>query len=95
MPKDVENVVKQRDITCVYCGAAFTDSTKSRKTIPTWEHIINDISLCGADNIALCCCSCNASKGAKLLVDWLDSKYCKQKGITKHTVSDIVKSHLT
>ena len=35
--------------------------------------------------------SCNASKGAKLLKTWLESKYCKDKGITKDTVALVVK----
>lgn len=35
--------------------------------------------------------SCNASKGAKLLKTWLESKYCKDKIITKDTVALVVK----
>jgi len=35
--------------------------------------------------------SCNASKGTKLLEDWLESAYCKRKGITAHTIASVVK----
>jgi hypothetical protein len=35
--------------------------------------------------------SCNASKGAKLLLDWLQSDYCKRNKITKDSVAQVVK----
>jgi len=46
------------------------------------------------ENISRCCVSCNASKGQKNLDDWLESPYCKKKGITSETVADIVKQAL-
>ena len=94
IPKDVEELVKQRDISCVYCGISFINSQPTQKTMPTWEHIINNIKINGTDNIALCCRSCNASKGAKLLVVWLSTKYCQTKGITKDNVATVVKNQL-
>lgn len=69
IPKEVEKLVLERDTHCVYCGVDFSTEHISRKTKPSWEHIINDIRIIGSDNIALCCMSCNASKGAKLLQD--------------------------
>ncbi len=36
--------------------------------------------------------SCNASKGAKLIEDWLESDYCKRKGITVDSVDLVVKN---
>lgn len=62
--------------------------------MPTWEHIINDARIVNIDNIALCCCSCNASKGAKALATWINSNYCKKKKITIQTVADVVKRAL-
>jgi hypothetical protein len=94
IPKDVEELVKERDSNCIYCGISFTISILTRKTKPTWEHIINDIRINGPENIALCCGSCNASKGSKRLIDWLKSNYCSIKGITKNTVSEVVKIHI-
>ena len=35
--------------------------------------------------------SCNASKGAKLLEDWLESDYCKRNNINKDSVAQVVK----
>jgi 5-methylcytosine-specific restriction endonuclease McrA len=94
IPKNVEALVKERDTNCVYCGISFINSVITYKTRPTWEHIINDIRINEPANIALCCGSCNASKGTKILNDWLNSKYCATKGITKHNVATVVKEHL-
>jgi len=94
IPKYVEEIVRQRDLNCIYCGISFIDVTYTYKTRPTWEHIINDIRINGPDNIALCCGSCNASKGRKLLIDWLNSEYCSTKNITKYSVATIVKEQL-
>lgn len=94
IPKEIELIVLDRDQNCIYCGITFIDSDVNRKTRRTWEHIINDIRINGSENIALCCGSCNASKGNKNLVDWLESNYCKVKGITKDSVAFVVKKHL-
>ena len=92
--KNVEELVKRRDISCVYCGISFANPVVTHKTRPTWEHIVNDIRINGPDNIALCCGSCNASKGRKLLSDWLNGKYCATKGITRDNVAVVVKEYL-
>jgi hypothetical protein len=92
IPKEVEELVKIRDTSCVYCGINFKFDNAIRKHKPSWEHIVNDIRINTINNIALCCVSCNASKGAKELEDWINSSYCQRKNITLKTVSDVVKS---
>jgi hypothetical protein len=94
IPKEVEEQVRKRDLCCVYCGITFNKNSYDHKTRPTWEHIINDIRINGPENIALCCGSCNASKGVKKLEDWLNSNYCATKGITNNTVAPVVKDFL-
>lgn len=91
IPGWLEKEVRERDKTCVYCGVEFTPSKVAKKTAASWEHIINDAKIITKGNIALCCCGCNASKGAKKLSDWLGSKYCEERNINKDTVSPIVK----
>lgn len=91
IPKNTEDIVKERDLKCVYCGIVFSTENISRKDKPSWEHIINDIRINSTDNIALCCMSCNASKGSKLLEYWLESDYCKKKEITVDSVAEVVK----
>lgn len=94
IPKEVEKMVLLRDLSCVYCGLRFIDADQNKKTRKTWEHIINDIRINGVENIALCCGSCNASKGNKKLVEWLGSKYCETENINKNSVDLVVKKHL-
>lgn len=91
IPREVENFVKQRDLACVYCRVEFSSDDGDRKSKPSWEHIVNDIRINGIDNITLCCMSCNASKGAKLLEDWLETDYCKRKEIAVHSIATVVK----
>lgn len=94
IPKNVEELVKEKDVNCVYCGISFRNTVVTHKTRPNWEHIVNDIRINGTENIALCCGSCNASKGTKLLSIWLNSKYCAKKGITKDNVAPVILQYL-
>jgi len=66
----------------------------SRKSVATWEHIVNDARIVTRQNIARCCASCNSSKGTKELSVWIESTYCKRRGIDRDTVADIVKQAL-
>jgi hypothetical protein len=97
IPPEMEAAIRKRDQVCVYCGIEFLDAAAnngSRKRIATWEHIVNDASIVTLENIALCCNSCNASKGAKPLVDWLSSSYCRRKGIAAASVANVVQAHM-
>lgn len=91
IPAWLEKEVQDRDKSCVYCGVEFTTAKVSKKSAPSWEHIINDTAVITRENIALCCCGCNSSKGQKQLSVWLKSNYCKEHGITTDTVSPIIK----
>ncbi len=91
IPAWLEKEVRERDKRCVYCGDEFTLASVSRKSAASWEHIINDAKIITRENIVLCCCGCNASKGQKQLSVWLQSKYCKDRGIDLETVAPIVK----
>jgi len=91
IPTWLEKEVRERDKKCVYCGVVFTPTKVSKKTCASWEHIINDATIITRENIALCCCGCNASKGQKPLSVWLESKYCKERGISPDSVAPIIK----
>lgn len=91
IPPDLEKEIRERDKVCVYCGNAFLSHKLSTKASASWEHIINDASIVNRDNICLCCRGCNASKGQKQLSNWLTSKYCFERGITRDTVAPIIK----
>lgn len=93
IPAPLEAEIRRRDTQCVYCGVRF-GSDGTRKTTATWEHIVNDARIVTRENIALCCFSCNASKGAKLLTDWLTSDYCERRGISPESATSIVRQAL-
>jgi 5-methylcytosine-specific restriction endonuclease McrA len=90
IPKSLEDEVLARDSSCIYCGVAF-GSTNDHGNRPTWEHIINDEQIITRENIARCCRACNSSKGTKPLPNWIESTYCKRRGITREKVAEIVK----
>jgi hypothetical protein len=94
IPDWLENEIKERDKSCVYCRIEFGSSKKTRKSKATWEHIINDARIINRENIVRCCCGCNSSKGTKRLSDWLGSDYCKKHGITIDTVAEVVRKAL-
>jgi len=97
IPDWLEKEVIERDKTCVYCGIQMIEKMPPhglRKTVATWEHIINDASIVSRENIARCCVACNSSKGTKKLSDWIQSSYCKKLGINKDTVAEVVKKAL-
>jgi 5-methylcytosine-specific restriction endonuclease McrA len=94
IPHLLEREVIERDRCCVYCGIKFTARSESRRDRPSWEHIINDARIITRENIARCCIGCNSSKGTKNLVEWLRSKYCRTRGITRESLAMVVKSAL-
>lgn len=97
IPDWLEKEVRERDKTCVYCGIQMIEKVPQRgprNAIATWEHIVNDASIISPENIARCCWGCNSSKGTKKLSDWIESSYCKKRGINKNTVAEVVKEAL-
>jgi hypothetical protein len=94
IPDWLESEVIKRDTHCVYCGVEFIPFDQTRKSKPSWEHIVNDERTITPANIARCCMSCNASKGARQLSVWLESGYCRKRNITRDTVAPVVKMAL-
>jgi len=94
IPSWLEAEVRARDTACVYCGTPFVYPAQSRRSKPSWEHIINDETIISRENIALCCVGCNASKGQKLLADWLESAYAKRHGVTREAVAEVIRKAL-
>lgn len=85
--------MRERDRTCVYCGTLFATAT-ARRSRPSWEHIVNDVSIVTRENIALCCIGCNASKGTKTLAAWLRSPYCQTRDISSRSFAPVAQAAL-
>jgi hypothetical protein len=94
IPAWLEIEATARDTHCVYCRISFSAMPFKRSSKPSWEHIINDARIITRENIVLCCIGCNASKGQKTLAAWLDSKYCKARGITAESIAPIARAAL-
>ena len=94
IPSWLEDEVRARDGSCIYCGGNFARAYLDRRSKPSWEHIVNDARIITRENIALCCIGCNASKGAKSLSEWLRSKYCASRSITATSVAAVARAAL-
>ena len=92
--RDLAVEVLARDVRCIYCSREFSFAGP-RASFPSWEHIVNDLTIVNAQNIALCCVGCNASKGRKALEAWLESAYCKERDITLSSMAPIATQALT
>lgn len=98
VPAGPEAKIRKRDKRCVYCHVKMKPCPKARgvpRNKATWEHINNnDVNPKHLINIVICCGACNSSKGAKKLLAWFESDYCKANDINKKTVSAVVRNWL-
>lgn len=98
IPQALESEIRRRDKLCVYCHAVMKKHPHARGVPPdkaTWEHIDNnDLDPDSENNIVMCCGACNTSKGAKTLLEWFESEYCRSKNINERTVSVVVRKWL-
>ena len=96
IPAPIERRLRARDASCVYCLRAFGAARTDR---PTIEHLNEKPPFhwrdgLREDGLALCCVSCNSSRGAKSLRAWFQTPYCTQRGITSETVAEPVRQYL-
>lgn len=101
IPDDVLSEIIERDKQCVYCRKVmiYPYIKENAKDSATIEHLSPFPPFywhegMQADNIVMCCGSCNPSRGAKMLADWFKTRYCVDKEINENTVADSVKSYL-
>jgi hypothetical protein len=98
--KELKKIIK-RDKNCVYCHKRmiYPYDVNNRKDSATIEHLnFNgpfywDKGL-KAEDIVICCGSCNSSRGKKRLHDWFKTSYCRNREISEKTVSKPVKTYL-
>lgn len=102
IPDADEAMIRQRDKLCVYCGKAMIfpfDRTRQidSATIEHLSHLRPFYFHEGmtSDNIVICCGECNSRRGALPLLDWFNTQYCRDNGISADTVAEPVKNYLT
>lgn len=97
IPRDIELEIRARDRRCVYCRRRF--SRALRTTMATIEHLNEKPPFhwhqgLNEGGLAICCGSCNSSRGRKTLRDWFESPYCGRRNIRATTVAAPVKRYL-
>jgi len=96
IPEDELKVIRARDKTCVYCHKTMIDPGADgwRGDWATIEHLNYLPPWNNPATVAICCWSCNASRGNKKLLDWFRAPYCMDKNINKKTVAEPVKKYV-
>lgn len=101
IPDDVLSDIMERDKECVYCRKALINpySTENRRDSATIEHLspvppFHWSDGMKADNIVMCCGSCNSSRRDKELTDWFKSSYCISRNINENNVAEPVKNYI-
>ena len=89
--KELEQV-RCRDTTCVYCHKEMAQPNPNvwRGDWATIEHLNHLPPWNNPKTIAICCSSCNSSRGKKTILEWFESDFCKKKNISPLTVAEPV-----
>ena len=102
IPPEIEDAIRARDKRCVYCRKRMTAYPHIRgaptANAATIEHLAGlplyplRYEQTGFDtgSIAICCGSCNSSRGGFPITDWFETAYCLERGINAHTVAPVV-----
>lgn len=93
--RDVDRV-RARDKQCVYCGKDMVEPVHGTSTRDwaTIEHLNHLPPWDNPATIAICCGSCNSSRGPKPILKWFDSAYCRENGIDPSTVAQPVLDYI-
>jgi len=93
--KDLDKI-KVRDKDCVYCHKKIIKSSDDgcRKDWATIEHLNHLPPWNNPSTVAICCGSCNSSRGNKKLLDWFKTLYCVEKNINYNTIAHPVRDYI-
>lgn len=96
LPEDAVALVRKRDRICVYCQKEMSTpgTTRNRADWATIEHLNHLPPWDNPRTIAICCLSCNSSRGNKPLLKWFESSYCRTHKISLSTVAKPVRDYM-
>ncbi len=91
-----EQEIRLRDKTCVYCHKKMINPSdnENRTDWATIEHLNFLPPWDDSVTVAICCFSCNASRGQKILSEWFKTEYCLERNINRKTVAEPVNWYL-
>lgn len=93
--KDLADI-RDRDQTCVYCHKAMAPSGSDgpRSDWATIEQLNHLPPWDNPRTVAICCWSCNSSRGNRILSEWFASEYNCSRGINESAVAKPVRDFL-
>jgi hypothetical protein len=96
LPEEALRSIRARDTTCVYCHKAMTNHRIRGKygDCATIEHLNRFPPWNNPATVAICCGSCNSSRGDKKLLDWFETTYCRERNISVETVAEPVREYI-
>jgi len=96
LPEENLDRIRKRDTICVYCQKKMIKpiSGYRRKDWATIEHLNHLPPWNNPNTVAICCGSCNSSRGKKRLLDWFSASYCIEKNINFSTVASCVRDYI-
>lgn len=107
IPQKQLDVIFARDKACVYCHKQMITpyDITNRSNSVTIEHLNHRADWDSVQDfvsnntpvysiIALCCGSCNSSRGSKSLSEWFQAEYCRMRNIEQSTVSEVVRDYM-
>ena len=95
LPEYKLGLIAKRDISCVYCDKKMLPrGNKNRKNAMTVEHLDDEPPWNNIDTIAMCCGSCNSSRGKKKITEWFNTDYCKSRDINYCSVAQVVRGYI-
>ncbi len=88
--------IRKRDKTCVYCHKVMIDPRLGGRQSDwaTIEHLNFMPPWNESSTVAICCWSCNSSRGKKKLLDWFKTPYCIEKNINNETIAKPVREFI-
>ncbi len=103
IPEKIEQRIRERDTSCVYCGKKMLEQWPSDNS-PTIEHLRetppfkwgegSEDERLKEEHLAICCWGCNRNRGALNLLKWFPEEYCTNRNINKDTVAEPVKNYI-
>lgn len=96
IPSENLKNIRERDKCCVYCHKIMTEPSCGgwRGDWATIEHLNYLPPWNNPNTVAICCGSCNSSRGIKKLSDWFKSSYCLERNINEKTVAKPVQEYI-
>src|SRR5262245_29434603 len=96
IPEDAERAIRSAHGRCVYCRKKMiqTKSDGWRGDWATLEHLNFMPPWNAPSTVVMCCWSCNSSRGAKPLLAWFETPYCRENDISIGTVHKKVKAYI-